>query len=165
MTATKGDAVTTEFVIKSEPSGFNPRALPPVTVELSDGSRYQAHGFDPSSVQLQLSYMQEVAEREDAAGVLAELRNALLHAFDEAATEDILIKARSAQNPVSITELFKDLIPRLSDHYEPELVAYQEEMGMATGNREQRRAVKKTAAKKPVAKKTAAARPARTARS
>ncbi|MGW3164837.1 hypothetical protein ACWC9Q_18575 [Streptomyces sp. NPDC001142] len=151
--------MTTEFVIKSESSGFDPRALKPVTVELSDGSRYQAHGFDPSAVQLQLSYMQDVAGREDAAGVLAELRNALLHAFDEVEADDILVKARSAQNPVSVTELFNDLLPKLAEHYEPELAAYQEEMGLATGNREQRRAVaKKTAAKKPAAKKTTAAR-------
>ncbi|MEU9760293.1 hypothetical protein AB0D98_11095 [Streptomyces sp. NPDC047987] len=153
--------MTTEFVIKSEPSGFDPSALKPVSVELSDGSRYTAHGFDPSSVQLQLSYMQEVAEREDAAGVLAELRNALLHTFDEASTDDILIKARSAQNPVTVTELFSNLLPKLAEHYEPELAAYQEEMGMATGNREQRRAVKKTAAKRTAAKKTTTARTAR----
>ncbi|MFF8716157.1 hypothetical protein ACF07T_32700 [Streptomyces sp. NPDC015184] len=154
--------MTTEFVIKTEPSGFDPSTLPPVTVELSDGSRYQAHGFDPSAVQLQLSYMQDVASREDAAGTLAELRNALLHTFDETAADELLVKARSAQNPVSITELFNDLLPRLVEHYEPELAAYQEEMGMATGNREQRRAAtKKTTAKRPAAKKTAAARTAR----
>ncbi|MFJ8855095.1 hypothetical protein [Streptomyces sp. NPDC102437] len=153
--------MATEFVIKSEASGFDPSALPPVTVELSDGSRYEAHGFDPSSVQLQLSYMQDVAAREDAAGVLAELRNALLHTFDEAAADDLLLKARSAQNPVSVSELFNDLLQKLVEHYEPELATYQEEMGLATGNREQRRAAKKTAAKRPVAKKTAAARPAR----
>ncbi|MEE1774443.1 hypothetical protein PUR34_41310 [Streptomyces sp. JV185] len=153
--------MTTEFVIKSEPSGFDPRKLKPVKVELSDGSQYTAHGFDPSAVQLQLSYMQDVAGREDAAGVLAELRNALLHTFDETAADELLVKARSAQNPVSITELFNDLLPRLVEHYEPELAAYQEEMGMAAGNREQRRAVKKTAAKKPAARKPAAARPAR----
>ncbi|MCX5431858.1 hypothetical protein OHU11_29865 [Streptomyces sp. NBC_00257] len=153
MTATEGDAVTTEFVIKSEASAFDPRALKPVTVELSDGSRYTAHGFDPSAVQLQLSYMQDVAGREDAAGVLAELRNALLHTFDETAADELLVKARSAQNPVSITELFNDLLPRLVEHYEPELAAYQEEMGMAAGNREQRRTATKAAAKK-----TAAAR-------
>ncbi|MFF3730381.1 hypothetical protein ACFYXM_08710 [Streptomyces sp. NPDC002476] len=156
--------MTTEFVIKSEPSGFDPSALKPVTVELSDGSRYTAHGFDPSSVQLQLSYMQDVAAREDAAGVLAELRNALLHTFDEAAADELLVKARSAQNPVSVSELFNDLLQKLVEHYEPELAAYQEEMGMATGNREQRRTTKK-AAKRPAAKKTAAARPARTTRS
>jgi hypothetical protein len=153
--------MTTDFVIKTEPSGFDPSKLKPVTVELSDGSRYTAHGFDPSAVQLQLSYMQDVAEREDAAGVLAELRNALLHTFDEAEADDILIKARSAQNPVSITELFNDLLPKLAEHYEPELAAYQEEMGMATGNREQRRTVKKTAAKRTAAKKTAAPRTTR----
>ncbi|MFB6813118.1 hypothetical protein ACFCV8_01025 [Streptomyces sp. NPDC056347] len=153
--------MTTEFVIKSEPSGFDPRALPPVTVELSDGSRYQAHGFDPSAVQLQLSYMQDVAGREDAAGVLAELRGALLHTFDETAADELLVKARSAQSSVSISELFNDLLPRLVEHYEPELAAYQEEMGMATGNREQRRTAKKTVAKRPAAKKTAAPRAAR----
>ncbi|MEU2134401.1 hypothetical protein [Streptomyces sp. NPDC018352] len=150
--------MTTEFVIKSEPSGFNPRALPPVTVELSDGSRYQAHGFDPSAVQLQVSYMQDVASREDSAGVLAELRGALLHVFDEADADDLLVKARSAQSPVTVDELFNRLLLRLVEHYEPELAAYREEMGMANGNREQRRAVKKAAAKKPVAKKTTAAR-------
>lgn len=154
--------MTTEFVIRSEASAFDPRKLKPVTVELSDGSRYIAHGFDPSSVQLQLSYMNDVAKREDAAGLLAELRNALLHVFDEPDTEDLLIKARSAQNPVSMDELFSQLLPRLAEHYAPELAAYQEEMGMATGNREQRRATtKKAATKRPAAKKTAAARPAR----
>ncbi|MFF2650605.1 hypothetical protein [Streptomyces sp. NPDC058045] len=151
--------MATEFVIKSEAGGFDPSKLAPVTVELSDGSRYTAHGFDPNAVQLQIAYMQEVAEQEDAAGVLAELRNALLHCFDKTAVDELMVKARSAQNTVSVDELFNSLLPKLVAHYEPELVAYQEEMGLAAGNREQRRAAKKAPAKKAGAKKTAARRP------
>ena len=123
----------------------------------SDGSSYEAHGFEPSAIQLQLGYVEQVAQSEDSAAVLAELRNALLHAFDEADADDLILKARSAQNPVSIAELFQDLLPQLVERYEPEFAAFQEEMGLADGNREQRRAVAK---KKPAAKKAAARRSA-----
>jgi len=116
-----------------------------------------AHGFEPSAIQLQLGYVEQVAQSEDGAAVLAELRNALLHAFDEADADDLILKARSAQNPVSIAELFQDLLPQLVERYEPEFAAFQEEMGLADGNREQRRAVAK---KKPAAKKAAARRSA-----
>ncbi|GHI91748.1 hypothetical protein KVH15_33605 [Streptomyces olivaceus] len=152
--------MATDFVITSEKS-FDPSTLTPVLVELSDGSRYQAHGFDPSAVQLQLAYMQEIADGQDAAAVLAELRNAMLHTFDEVSVAEILVKVRSALNPVSVDEIFSRLLPKLVDHYEPEIAAYQEEMGLASGNREQRRAAKKTAAKKT----TAAKKPATRARS
>jgi len=147
--------MTTEFVLKSA-QAFDPAQLPRVTVEVSDGSQYQAHGFEPSAVQLQLGYVEQVAQSEAGAAVLAELRNALLHAFDEADADDLVLKARSAGNSVSISELFQDLLPKLVTHYEPEFAAYQEEMGLTVGNREQRRATAKTTAKKP--QKTAAAR-------
>ena len=148
--------MTTEFVLKTK-QAFDPSLLPRVTVELSDGSSYVAHGFEPSAIQLQLGYVEQVAQSEDGAAVLAELRNALLHAFDEADADDLILKARSAQNPVSIAELFQDLLPQLVERYEPEFAAFQEEMGLADGNREQRRAVAK---KKPAAKKAAARRSA-----
>lgn len=148
--------MATDFVLKST-QAFDPSCLPRVAVEVSDGSRYEAHGFEPSAVQLQLGYIEQVAQSEDGAAVLAELRNALLHAFDEADADDLVLKARSASNPVSISELFQDLLPKLVAHYEPEFAAYQEEMGLTEGNREQRRTVAK---KKPVAKKTAGQRPA-----
>lgn len=150
--------MTTEFVLKSK-QAFDPSRLPRVSVELSDGSRYEAHGFEPSALQLQVSYVEEVAETEDGAAVLAELRAALLHAFDEADVADIMIKARSAQNPVSVAELFQDLLPQLIEHYKPELDAYQKEMGLTAVNREQRRAAKKDP-DKPAAKKAAARLPA-----
>jgi len=148
--------MTTEFVLKSA-QAFDPARLPRVTVEVSDGSQYQAHGFEPSAVQLQLGYVEQVAQSEDGAAVLAELRNALLHAFDEADADDLALKARSAQNPVSISELFQDLLPKLVKHYEPEFAAYQQEMGLTEANREQRRATTKATAKRPQ-KKTAAPR-------
>lgn len=147
--------MTTEFVLKSK-QAFDPSRLPRVPVELSDGSRYEAHGFEPTALQLQVGYVEEVAQFQDGAAVMAELRNALLHAFDEDDVTDIMIKARSAQNPVSVTELFNDLLPKLIEHYEPEVAAYQEEMGLATGNREQRRTASK---KKPAAKRTTAQHP------
>jgi len=149
--------MTTEFVLKSA-QAFNPARLPRVTVEVSDGSQYQAHGFEPSAVQLQLGYVEQVAQSEDGAAVLSELRNALLHAFDKADADDLVLKARSAQNPVSISELFRDLLPKLVAHYEPEFAAYQEEMGLAEANREQRRATAKATTKRNPQKKTVAPR-------
>jgi len=150
--------MATEFVLKSK-QGFDPSRLPRVTVEVSDGTQYQAHGFEPSAVQLQLGYVEQVAQSDDSAAVLAELRNALLHTFDEADADDLILKARSAGNPVSIAELFRDLLPKLVEYYEPEFASYQQEMGIANGNREQRRAAKKSPGK-PAAKKVAAGRPA-----
>jgi hypothetical protein len=141
--------MATDFVLKSA-QAFDPERLPRVTVELSDGSRYDAHGFDPSALQLQVGYIEEVAETQDGAAVLAELRGALLHAFDETDANGIMIKARSAQNPVSVTELFNDTLPKLIKHYEPQVAAYQQEMGLTGANREQRR----VATKKKTGKKT-----------
>ncbi|WP_030599403.1 hypothetical protein [Kitasatospora aureofaciens] len=54
-----------------------------------------------------------------------------------------------------------DLVQKIADHYKPQVEARQEEMGLASANREERRAAKKAPAKKAAAKKTAPKKPAR----
>jgi hypothetical protein len=144
--------MATEFVIDGD-AGYDPDALPPVAVRI-DGEVYQAH-CPKDSVGLLIA---EFEQHQDDASTQRELISKVLRAFlEEEDAEAVMAKVLDMGNRrVSIGYLL-NLLEKVGAHYEPQVKARQEEMGLAVGNREQRRAAAKTAAKK-TARRPAASR-------
>lgn len=140
--------MTTEFVIDGDAG--HPDALPPVSVRI-DGVIYQAR-CPKDSVGLLFADLEHRAE--DPAEQHKIIEQTLAMILDPPDASAVMAKVMDLSNRRVGISYVMDLVQKIANHYEPQLRARREEMGLAEpANREQRRTAANSAHKKPVPRK------------
>ncbi|ONK13129.1 hypothetical protein [Streptomyces sp. MP131-18] len=116
----------TDFVIDAD-AGYAPDDLPPVPVRI-DGEVYQAH-CPKDSVGLILAELQERAS--DPAAQREAVHQILQSLFTPEDADQLLAKVLDLGNRRVTLRYVLHLLNLVSEHYEPDLRAQREEMGLA----------------------------------
>ncbi|MFG2225390.1 hypothetical protein [Streptomyces sp. NPDC048644] len=147
--------MATEFVIDGD-AGHDPDALPPVPVRI-DGEVYEARCPKDS---VGLLFADLAGGAEDPAEQRRIVEQMLRMVLDDEDAATVMEKVLDMGNRRIGIAYVTDLVQRIAEHYEPQLRARREEMGLVEpSDRDQRRTAAKPVAKKAAAKAVPARRP------